>query len=111
MAGRPLAQNHFEMIADEELGLGLGERLRLGKDTYTVVGLTRGMVSSGGDGIACFSSRDALAIQFDEPGESVRLERQARRARAEKSTSGGPNHRSWSVPRARLDRSPRCRRR
>ncbi|MCA9283696.1 MAG: ABC transporter permease [Phycisphaerales bacterium] len=82
IAGRPLAQNHFEMIADESLGLALGERLQLGKDTYTVVGLTRWLVSSGGDGIACFTSRDAQAIQFDEPGESVRLERQARRGRA-----------------------------
>lgn len=82
IAGRPLAQNHFEMIADESLGLALGEHLRLGKDTYTVVGITRWLVSSGGDGIACFTSRDAQAIQFDEPGESVRLERQARRGRA-----------------------------
>ncbi len=82
VAGRPLAQNHFEVIADESLGLALGERLRLGKDTYTVVGLTRWLVASGGDGIACFTSRDAQAIQFDEPGESIRLERQARRARA-----------------------------
>jgi putative ABC transport system permease protein len=82
VAGRVLAQNHYEMIADESLGLALGEQLRLGKDTYTVVGLTSAMVSSGGDGIACFTSRDAQAIQFDEPGESVRLERQARRVRA-----------------------------
>jgi putative ABC transport system permease protein len=83
VAGRPLAQNHYEMIADAELGLGIGERLRLGRDTFTVVGITRGMVSSGGDGIACFASRDAQAIQFDEPGEATRLEREARRARAE----------------------------
>ncbi|GMU33245.1 MAG: ABC transporter permease [Planctomycetia bacterium] len=82
VAGRPLAQNHYEMIADETLGLRLHEKLRLGKDTYVVVGITRWMVSSGGDGIACFTSRDAQAIQFDEPGESVRLERQARQARA-----------------------------
>lgn len=82
VAGRALAQNHFEMIADLELGLALGERLALGKDTYTVVGLTRGMVSAGGDGIACFSSRDAQAIQFDQPGEATRLEREARRVRA-----------------------------
>ncbi len=82
IAGRPLPHNHYEMIADESLGLALGERLDLGKETYTVVGLTRGMVSSGGDPIACFTSRDAQAIQFDEPGESLRLERQARRARA-----------------------------
>jgi putative ABC transport system permease protein len=82
IAGRPLSQNHFEMIADQSLGLPLGERLRLGKETYTVVGLTRGMVSSGGDGIACFTSRDAQAIQFDVPGEAIRLERRARRDRA-----------------------------
>jgi putative ABC transport system permease protein len=88
VAGRPLAQNHFEMLADESLGLALGETLRLGKETYTVVGLTRAMISSGGDGIACFTSRDAQAIQFDEPGESVRLERQARRARAGKIDFG-----------------------
>jgi putative ABC transport system permease protein len=88
IAGRPLAQNHFEMIADESLGLGLGEKLRLGKDTYTVVGITRWLVASGGDGIACFTSRDAQSIQFDEPGESVRLERQARRARADEIDFG-----------------------
>lgn len=82
IAGRPLAQNHFEMIADATLGLALGERVLLGKETYSVVGLTRGMVSQGGDGLACFTSRDAQAIQFDETGESARLERSARRARA-----------------------------
>lgn len=82
IAGRSLAQNHYEMIADESLGLELGERVRLGKDTYTVVGLTRAMVASGGDGVACFTSQDATSIQFDEPGESVRLERLARRGRA-----------------------------
>ncbi|GMU84514.1 MAG: hypothetical protein AMXMBFR47_43830 [Planctomycetota bacterium] len=43
---------------------------------------SRGMVSQGGDGLACFTSRDAQAIQFDEPGESARLERAARRTRA-----------------------------
>ncbi len=88
IAGRPLAQNHYEMIADESLGLTLGERIRLGKDTYTVVGITRWLVSSGGDGIACFTSRDAQSIQFDEPGESVRLERRARRNRADQVDFG-----------------------
>jgi putative ABC transport system permease protein len=82
VAGRLLAQNHYEMIADKSLGLALGERVHLGKEIYTVVGITNMMISSGGDGIACFTSRDAQAIQFDEPGESARLERQARRARA-----------------------------
>jgi len=82
LAGRPLGQAHFEAIADISLGLGVGERLVLGKDTYTVVGVSQGMVSSGGDGIAFFTVRDAQAIQFDQPGEGIRLERASRVQRA-----------------------------
>lgn len=81
-AGRTLAQGHYEMIADQSLGLALDETLALGKDRYKVVGLTKGMVSSGGDGLAFFSVRDAQAVQFDLPGEAIRLERAARRGRA-----------------------------
>ena len=88
VSGRPLMQSHFEMIADQKLGLAIGERLKLGKETYTVVGITRGMVTSGGDGLAVFSVKDAQAIQFDVPSEAVRLERAARRARASKSDIG-----------------------
>ncbi|MCW5552097.1 MAG: ABC transporter permease [Verrucomicrobiae bacterium] len=82
IAGRPLGQAHYEMIADASLGLALGERLKLGKDTYTVVGVSQGMVSSGGDGIAFFTTQDAQAIQFDLPGEAIRLESAARVQRA-----------------------------
>lgn len=81
-AGRPLAQGHYEMIADQILGLELGDRIPLGKDVYTVVGLTKGMASSSGDGMAFFTVRDALAVQFDVAGESARLERASRRSRA-----------------------------
>jgi putative ABC transport system permease protein len=88
IAGRPLAQNHFEMIADESLGLPLGEMIELGKDTYTVVGVTSSMISSSGDGIAFFTVADALNIQFDTPGEAVRLERASREARGERSEMG-----------------------
>ncbi len=82
VAGRPLGQAHYEMMADASLGLALGERLALGRDHYTVVGVTKGMVSSGGDGLAFFTTPDAQAIQFDLPGEAIRLERAARVQRA-----------------------------
>jgi putative ABC transport system permease protein len=82
VAGRPLAQAHFEVIVDRSLNLPLGENVRLGKETYTVVGLTRGMTSSAGDPMAFFTLRDAQAVQFDLPGEALRLERASRRARA-----------------------------
>jgi putative ABC transport system permease protein len=80
--GHGLTAAHFEMIADQSLGFRLGAKISLGKNTYTVVGLTRNMVGQGGDGIAFFTVRDAVAIQFDNSGEAVRLERDARRSRA-----------------------------
>jgi len=83
VAGRPLGQAHFEMIADQSLQLPLGEKVKLGKDSYLVVGLSRGMVGSGGDGLAFLTVSDAMAVQFDVPGEATRLERAARQARLE----------------------------
>lgn len=88
IAGRPLRQNHYEMVADQSLELYLGERYRLGKDVYTVVGLTANMISSAGDGIIAVTVDDAQAIQFDTTGEAVRLERAARAARGGRSDLG-----------------------
>lgn len=88
IAGRTLHQAHYEMIADVSLGLALGEKVALGKDTYEVVGLTRGMVGSSGDGLAFFTVSDAQSIQFDTTGEAVRMEREARRNRLAKTDIG-----------------------
>jgi len=82
VAGRALGQAHYEMIADESLKLPIGARVKLAKDTYTVVGLTRGMSSPSGDSMAFFTLHDSQAIQFDLSGEAVRLERAARYGRA-----------------------------
>ncbi|MDX9703155.1 MAG: ABC transporter permease [Candidatus Auribacterota bacterium] len=88
VSGRSLAQAHYEMIADESLKLHLGEKIKFGKDVYTVVGLTRAMTSPAGDGMAFFTLQDSQAIQFDIPAEAVRLERSARYARAQKMDVG-----------------------
>jgi len=82
MAGRPLAQNHYEMVADKTLGLRLDERIKLGKDTYRIVGITDGMVSTNGEGMAFLSVWDSQAVQFDNSGEAIRLERAARGRRS-----------------------------
>jgi putative ABC transport system permease protein len=82
VAGRGLGQAHFEMVADQSLGLALGSHMALGKDTYTIVGLTRNMASTAGDSMVFVTLADAQAIQYDQPGEAVRLEREARKSRA-----------------------------
>ncbi|MCF6313615.1 MAG: ABC transporter permease [Verrucomicrobiales bacterium] len=86
--GRPLVQNHYEMIADESLGLSLGEKIQLGKESYEVVGITKSMISAAGDGIGFVTAADALAIQFNTSGEALRLERAARKVRGENSDIG-----------------------
>ncbi len=83
IAGRPLRQNHYEIIVDESLGFRLDQSIRLGKETYRVVGVTSGMVSSGGDGMSVVTVSDSQAIQFDSVGEALRLERSARERRSE----------------------------
>jgi putative ABC transport system permease protein len=88
VAGQALGQAHYEMIADRTLGLHLGNRIPLGKDVFTVVGITSGMVGQSGDGIAFFTISDSISIQFDTPGEAIRLEREARRSRLEKQDLG-----------------------
>jgi putative ABC transport system permease protein len=39
-AGRTIGQSHFEMVADRQTGLAIGDRIRLGRTTFGVVGLT-----------------------------------------------------------------------
>lgn len=88
VAGRPLRQAHFEIVADRSLGLRLGQRIRLGKDDYSVVGLTSNMLGSGGDGAAFLTLADAQAVQFDQAGQATRAEREARRARVRQAQVG-----------------------
>jgi putative ABC transport system permease protein len=90
VAGRPLQQKRFEMIADQKLGLTLGTTLRLGLHDYTVVGLTRGVVGSGGDPVAFFSLADAQEIQFVKDNWAVRNARERARAAYERALPTQP---------------------
>jgi putative ABC transport system permease protein len=82
VVGRPITRSHYEMIADQRTGLRLGERVGLGRDTFTVVGLTNGQVSSGGDPVVYITLRDSQALQFDLTPPAARRE-QARGTLAE----------------------------
>jgi putative ABC transport system permease protein len=73
--GRPIAQSHFEMVADRRTGLSLGERVRLGRHTFTVVGITNDQVASGGDPVAYITLKDSQVLQFElEPAVARREE-------------------------------------
>jgi putative ABC transport system permease protein len=74
-AGRPILQGHYEAIADERAGLKLGERVKIRRHDYTVVGLTRRMVSSSGDPMIFVSLKDAQEIQFLKDNDALVNER------------------------------------
>lgn len=72
--GRPIVRNRYEAVADTRAGLSLGEQIRLGRDTFTIVGLTRDLVASGGDPVVFVTLRDAQKLQFDLTPAATRRE-------------------------------------
>jgi len=72
--GRPILRSRYEAVADRGAGLALGEQIRLGRDTFTVVGLTSGLVASGGDPVIFITLRDAQKLQFDLAPAAARRE-------------------------------------
>ena len=86
--GRAIAQPHYEFLVDRSLGLPLGQRVSLGRDEYVVVGITEGLLASGGDSAAFFTRSDAQRIQNDRSNEALRLDRAARSARVKGSALG-----------------------
>jgi putative ABC transport system permease protein len=75
--GRDIARNHYEMVADRTAALLLGDRIQLGRSTFTVVGLTENQVNSGGDPAVYITLPDAQKLQFDlaPPAARVQLAR------------------------------------
>ena len=72
--GREIMRGHYEMIADRQTGLRVGETVRLGRNDYTVVGETRGVVTLSGDSIVYVTLRDAQQLQFQLTPPAARRE-------------------------------------
>ena len=66
VAGRQITRGHYEAVADIATGFKLGDRLAIRRNHYTVVGLTRRMVSSSGDPMVFIPLKDAQEAQFLE---------------------------------------------
>ncbi|MCU0986566.1 MAG: ABC transporter permease [Acetobacteraceae bacterium] len=82
-AGRGLGGARFEMVVDMRAGLALGDTVTLGADRYRVVGLTQGLVASGGDPLVFLHLRDSQELQFKLAPPA------ARRAQAAGAAAGG----------------------
>ncbi|MGL4324782.1 MAG: ABC transporter permease [Beijerinckiaceae bacterium] len=72
--GRSLTRSHFEMVADTSSGLVIGDRIRLGRADFQVVGLTLQQMNSGGDPAVYITLADAQRVQFDLDPSATRLQ-------------------------------------
>ena len=75
VAGRPITRSHYEALADIKTGLVVGDTVTIRRHEYTVVGLTRRMVSSGGDPMIFIPLKDAQEVQFLKDNDSLINER------------------------------------
>jgi len=71
LAGRHLTRSHYEAVADIKTGLSLGDKVEIRRHTYEVVGLTRRMVSSGGDPMVFIPLKDAQEAQFLKDNDAI----------------------------------------
>ena len=71
LAGRHLTRSHYEAVADIKTGLSLGDKVEIRRHTYEVVGLTRRMVSSGGDPMVFIPLKDAQEAQFLKDDDAI----------------------------------------
>ncbi len=75
VAGRPLSSDHYEIVVTDKTGFALNDRIKLGRHIYTVVGVTHGSVSSGGDLLVYISLKDAQELQFSYSNKRIQTDR------------------------------------
>ncbi|HJV50722.1 MAG TPA: ABC transporter permease [Noviherbaspirillum sp.] len=75
VAGRQITRGHYEAVADMATGFRLGDRIRIRRNQYTVVGLTQRMVSSNGDPMVFIPLKDAQGAQFLKDNDAIHQQR------------------------------------
>ena len=75
IAGRQITRGHYEAVADESSGLTIGNRIQIRRNRFTVVGLTRRMVSSAGDPMIFIPLKDAQEAQFLKDNDALHAQR------------------------------------
>lgn len=72
IAGRVIEKSHYEIVVSQKTGYSLGEFIKLGREQYKVVGITKDTVSNSGDYLIYTSLKDAQVLQFTYTNERIR---------------------------------------
>ena len=90
VAGRQITRGHYEAVADIATGFKLGDEIKVRRNTYRVVGLTRRMVSSSGDPMVFIPLRDAQQAQFLKDNDAILMQRRRTEANLAFNRPGVP---------------------
>ncbi len=90
VAGRQITRGHYEAVADIATGFRIGDVLTVRRNRYTVVGLTRRMVSSSGDPMVFIPLKDAQEAQFLKDNDAIWQSRRATSANPAFNRPGVP---------------------
>jgi len=90
VAGRQITRGHYEAVADLAAGFQLGDVLKIRRNHYTVVGLTRRMVSSSGDPMVFVPLKDAQEAQFLKDNDAILMQRRRTEANPAFNRPGVP---------------------
>ena len=91
VAGRQITRGHYEAVADLASGFQLGDVLSVRRNRYTVVGLTRRMVSSSGDPMIFIPLKDAQAAQYLKDNDAILMQRRRTTANPAFNRPGAPD--------------------
>ncbi|KJS31263.1 MAG: ABC transporter permease [Desulfatitalea sp. BRH_c12] len=90
VAGRHITRSHYEAVADAATGFKLGDRIQIRRNHYSVVGITRRMVSSSGDPMVFIPLKDAQEAQFLKDNDAI--------VRQRRRTAANPDFNRPEVP-------------
>lgn len=75
VAGHHLTGSRYEAVADVKAGFSLGDTITIRRNRYRVIGLTRRMVSSGGDPMVFIPLKEAQQAQFLKDNDALLQQR------------------------------------
>lgn len=90
VAGRHVTRGHYEAVADIASGFQIGDVLKIRRNHYSVVGLTRRMVSSSGDPMVFIPLKDAQQAQFLKDNDAILAQRRRTEANPAFNRPGVP---------------------
>lgn len=90
VAGRHITRGHYEAVADIATGFRVGDRIRIRRSEYAVVGLTRRAVSSSGDPMVFVPLKDAQEAQFLKDADAIVQQRRRTAANGSLNPPGAP---------------------